>query len=131
VDAGFATDERVILRTAKSRGPDPPTLGSSLVENLQGDGGKKARLTGESAKETVKTIRVRECRVIPENLWSTNSCVYFCTRGRGCNGHPAFPTPSGRMEVHGSGKSCRENANVCFVASLRGTNAKNERHEPI
>jgi len=28
------------------------------------DGGNKARLTGESAKETVKTIRVRECRVI-------------------------------------------------------------------
>ena len=25
--------------------------------------------TGESTKETVKTIRVRECRVIPVNLW--------------------------------------------------------------
>jgi hypothetical protein len=29
------------------------------------DGGKKARLTKESAKQAVKTIRVRECRVRP------------------------------------------------------------------
>ena len=32
------------------------------------DGDKKARSPG-STKETVKTIRVRECRVIPADLW--------------------------------------------------------------
>ena len=45
------------LRTAKSCGPDAPTLASSFVEATpRGDGGKKARLTGESTKEAVKTI---------------------------------------------------------------------------
>ena len=44
-------------RTAKSCGPDAPTLASSFADrNPRGDGGKKARLTGESTKETVKTI---------------------------------------------------------------------------
>jgi len=38
-------------------GPDTPKSAD--------DGDKKARFTGESTKETVKTIRVRECRVIP------------------------------------------------------------------
>ena len=33
------------------------------------DGGYQAWYAGESAKETVKTIRVRECRVIPVDLW--------------------------------------------------------------
>jgi len=58
-----------------------PLLVSSLAEvsigptgrvkpfNPRGDGGKKELVTGESAKETVKTIRVRECRVIPVRPW--------------------------------------------------------------
>jgi hypothetical protein len=33
------------------------------------DGGNKARLTEEITKEAVKTIRVRECRVIPARPW--------------------------------------------------------------
>jgi hypothetical protein len=53
-----------------------PLLVSSLAEvlaarpgarnliNPRGDGGKKELVTKESAKETVKTIRVRECRAI-------------------------------------------------------------------
>jgi hypothetical protein len=36
-------------RTAKSRGPDPPTLGSSLPISSAGDGGYQARHTGENA----------------------------------------------------------------------------------
>jgi hypothetical protein len=47
----------VSSRTAKSCGPDIPTLISSPeVMILTGDGGKKARLTRESTKEAVKTI---------------------------------------------------------------------------
>ncbi len=49
VDAGGAKDESADLRTAKSCGPDAPTLASSSREAFSaGDGGKKARLTGES-----------------------------------------------------------------------------------
>jgi len=49
MDAG-AQDECDCLRTAKSCGPDIPTLISSLRDDdLAGDGGKKARFTRESA----------------------------------------------------------------------------------
>src|SRR5882672_2285478 len=64
----------MLLRTAKSCGPDAPTLASSLRSRVgpiglrqdisAGDGGKRARSPG-SAKETVKTIACGECRVIP------------------------------------------------------------------
>src|SRR5258705_13245937 len=64
----------MLLRTAKSCGPDAPTLASSLRSRVgpiglrqdisAGDGGKQARSPG-SAKETVKTIACGECRVIP------------------------------------------------------------------
>ena len=47
MDAGRATDERA-SRTAKSCGPDTPTLVSSRRETtFAGDGGNKARLTEE------------------------------------------------------------------------------------
>jgi len=35
----------------------------------RGDGGKKARLTEESTKETVKTIRAGKAGSFPVNLW--------------------------------------------------------------
>src|SRR6266699_3969471 len=39
-----------------------------------------------------------------------------CTRGCGCNGHPAFPTPSlGGRFINGSGASRGEVANVCLL----------------
>src|SRR5450432_3144538 len=53
------------------------------------------------------------------------SCAFYhynCTRGRGCNGHPAFPTPSlGRKILNASGASRRENEVVCetIATSLR------------
>jgi hypothetical protein len=34
-----------------------------------GDGDKQSPITGESAKYPVKTIRVRECRVISAQPW--------------------------------------------------------------
>jgi hypothetical protein len=60
-------DERRLQRTAKSCGPDAPTLASSsrmasrpyraqTSHTSADDGGKKSPVTGESAKEAVKTI---------------------------------------------------------------------------
>jgi len=43
VDAPMSPGERRRLRTAKSRGPDPPTLGSNLQ---MGDVGPSARHAG-------------------------------------------------------------------------------------
>jgi hypothetical protein len=61
----------------------------------------KSPIAGESTKETVKTIRVRECRVIPVVL-AVTTLVRFLFSPReaaGADRHPAFPTPSvsGRM----------------------------------
>ena len=67
VDAWRAKDECAIKRTAKSCGPDIPTLMSSWP--CADDGGKKARLTGESTKETVKTIRAGNAGLLPAGLW--------------------------------------------------------------
>jgi len=56
VDASSARDEARMQRTAKSCGPDTPALVSSFAEIIrESDGGKKP-VTGESSKETVKTI---------------------------------------------------------------------------
>src|SRR6516225_5707233 len=51
--------------------------------------------TGESTKETVKTI-ARGMPVIRLHLWRLRSCALsHRTRGRGCwLKHPAFPAPS-------------------------------------
>ncbi len=83
------------LRTAKSCGPDAPTL-ASMRNSSARRRWQKSPVTGESTKETVKTIRVRECRVISGGpVVTTLVCfVLFRTRGCGCIGRPAFPTPS-------------------------------------
>jgi hypothetical protein len=59
----------VVARTAKSCGLDTTMPVSESVGILAEVGGNRARLTGESTKETVKTIRVRECRAVPVDLW--------------------------------------------------------------
>jgi hypothetical protein len=95
----------MLLRTAKSCGPDAPTLASSsrmlcrpyrarTQRWFADDGGKKARSPG-SAKETVKTIACGNAgRFRCTRCYSCAFYYHNCTRGRGCNGHPAFPTPS-------------------------------------
>jgi hypothetical protein len=57
------------------------------------DGDKKARFTGESAKETVKTIRVRECRVIPAEPVATMLVCFFifAREAAGANRAPGIP----------------------------------------
>ena len=65
---------------------------------------------------------MRERRAIPvysfTRVRSTNT---KCTRGCGCNGHPAFPTPSlGGSFINASGAWRGEGANVCLdLSSLR------------
>jgi hypothetical protein len=49
MDAGGVADERRLRRTAKSCGPDAPTLASSCAEAFpRGDGGKQARSPGSN-----------------------------------------------------------------------------------
>jgi len=83
-------------RTAKSCGPDPPTLGPSLRWWSAGDGGYQARHSRESTKQPLKPSR-RECRLFRPCLWwlppafhlaggpwvrpaSGIPCALFCSR---------------------------------------------------
>jgi hypothetical protein len=48
-----------------------------------------------------------------------------CTRGRGCNGHPAFPTPSkGERFINGSGASRGGGANSRLQFHVIASEAK-------
>jgi len=54
----------------------------------------KSRFTRKSTKETVKTIRVRECRVISGATVVTNSRVfYFSREAAGATGTRHSPRP--------------------------------------
>ena len=100
-----ASGREMLLRTAKSCGPDTPTLVSSsrscvgptgLRQNLSvDDGGKQARSPGRARRKPLKPLRAGTPGdsgvLVVTRVRSTNT---KCTRGRGCNGHPAFPTPS-------------------------------------
>jgi hypothetical protein len=50
MDAGSAKDEGASLRTAKSCGPDAPTLASSVAEVSARRRWQTSPVTGESAK---------------------------------------------------------------------------------
>src|SRR5882672_1143010 len=93
-----------LMRTAKSCGPDAPTLASSLRRHVgptgfwhaisADNGGKQARSPGRARNKPLKPLR-RECRVF---RWTcgdyTRVLPTHCTRGCGCTAHPAFPAPS-------------------------------------
>jgi hypothetical protein len=95
----------MLQRTAKSCGPDAPMLASSsrscvgptgLRQNLSvDDGGKQARSPGRARHKPLKPSRAGmpgDSGVLV--VTRVRSTTTKCTRGRGCIGHPAFPTPS-------------------------------------
>jgi hypothetical protein len=98
VDACGAQDEGVAKRTAKSCGPDIPTLISSwrrLLRQSRRRRWQESPVTGESAKETVKTIAQGRPGatgepVVTMLVWF----LFFHARLRVRFKHPAFPAPS-------------------------------------
>src|ERR1700731_1475435 len=98
----------MVLRTAKSCGPGTrcwcqvgggksarPGADKAISAD---DGGKRNSRTGESMKETVKTIACGNAGCSGGPVVNTRVPHYQCTRGCGCSGPPAFPTPSERAE---------------------------------
>src|SRR5215469_15197799 len=88
-----------VMRTAKSCGPGAPTLALSSrrrIPCLAGDGGKKARFTGETTYKPLKPLR-RECRLLRLNLWFCR-VLFLLHADHGCSPHPAFPAPSSSDE---------------------------------
>src|ERR1700730_8065317 len=81
------------MRTAKSCGPDAPTLASSLWNSIPQ--ATVANKPGhKSAKETVKTIAQGMPADSVEPGVTTTRAYYHTTRGCGRIGRPAFPAPS-------------------------------------
>src|ERR1700733_14302931 len=94
MDAGGAADESAVLRTAKSCGPDAPTLVSSFAEATpRGDGGKKARSPGRARNKLLKPSRAGMPGDPGATVWTNAGVLLPYTRGCGCNGPPAFPAP--------------------------------------
>ena len=80
-----AFDEWRVKRTAKSCGPDAPTLASSWRKRFRWRQWQESPVTGESAKETVKTI-ARGMPGVSGVTVVTNACAFYqYTRGF-CNG---------------------------------------------
>jgi hypothetical protein len=108
------------MRTAKSCGPDAPTLASSPREaSFSGMTVTIKPVTGESTKETVKPLR-GESRMIRLNLWSYLRA--FFARTHGCDRHPAFPAPSVEREqtfgqTSGALASRERESVVCSLAA--------------
>src|ERR1700723_1167883 len=96
MDAGGATDESAYLRTAKSCGPDAPTLASSSrgAELLGGEGGNKARSPGRARRKPLKPSRAG----MPGDSGATvvtNARAYYSTRAAaGASGTRHSPLPS-------------------------------------
>jgi hypothetical protein len=128
VDAFGAKDERIFESGRRSRVVLTPRrwrqLGDEASVSRRG-WWQQSPVTRESAKETVKTIRVRECRVIRRVPAVTNSRVfYLSTRGCGCACHPAFPTPSsGEGSINDPGVTRRGDAGV-WLHSARHSGAR-------
>src|SRR5713226_2291540 len=78
--------------------------GYEMSFNPSDDGGKKELVTGESAKEPVKTIAWGMPDVSGASAVNTRAHTYYPQRARGCGciGHPAFPAPSSFLEGHES-----------------------------
>jgi hypothetical protein len=107
-------------RTAKSCGPDTLTPVSSWRRQTAGDGGKRARLTGESTKETVKPLRAGMPDVSGGPV-VTNSCVSRILHARlRVHWAPGIPHALwGGNDIQNSGDSRRENVDAYLSTSLR------------
>jgi hypothetical protein len=107
----------LILRTVKSCGPDAPTLASSFVKQFARRRWQESPVTGESAKETVKTIAQGRPGETGEPVVTMLVCFFqFAREAAGAAGtrlslRPLF-SEAIRI-VHRSGAWRRENAEAC------------------
>jgi hypothetical protein len=82
--------------------------------NSADDGDKQARSPGRARRKPLKPLRAGMPGDPGATVVTCLRAFYFCTQGCGCNGHPAFPTPSvlGEGFMQDSGALCRGNADV-------------------
>jgi hypothetical protein len=80
-------------RTAKARGPDPPTLGSSLAKTFARRRWLQSPVHRGERAISVKTI-AQGMPVAPAGPVVSAACIFLLQAGHGCGLHPAFPAPS-------------------------------------
>jgi hypothetical protein len=118
MDVSALRGERRVKRTAKSCGPDAPTLASSVRKMLRRRRWQQSPVTGESTKETVKTIAQGRPDCSGEPVVTMLVCFYFCTRGCGCGRASGFPCAlcfeKGLVFLHNPGASRRGKGNPCL-----------------
>src|SRR6202158_1685318 len=122
----------MLLRTAKSCGPDASTPASSLRRHVGPTGGRQASIrkrrgetspvTGESTKEAVKTIACGNAGCSGATVVTTLVCyLHIAREAAGAAGHPHSPRPLlGENFIHDSGASRRG------IAKLRLRNSLNK-----
>jgi hypothetical protein len=99
-----------------------PDAGAKVAgDNLRMTGAKEPGPRGEhdTSRKTIAQGMPVDCGVPVV----ANACAFYtCTRGRGCNAHPAFPAPSVLIEGNLSGitraDSCRGNADPYLSAIM-------------
>ena len=131
MDAMASHDEGCRARTAKSCGPDPPTLGSTLRAQEPGGRWLSSPDTGEITYKPQNHC-AGKAGSLRLNLWFS-SCArypcYLCTRGRGCSRHPVFPAPSVfRREKRQSNPGAIRRGRRSRVSARTGT-ARSARRE--
>src|SRR5258707_3302529 len=136
-------DERCFARTAKSCGPDAPTLASSSRSCVGPTGLRQnlaprmtvAKEPGHRGERDIsrKTIACgnagRSGVLVVTRVRSTNT---KCTRDRGCSGHPAFPTPfcfPGRKIHQRLGRTAPRDREV--VSGIRAPSLRAKRSNPF
>src|ERR1700737_3788736 len=104
------------LRTAKSCGPDAPTLAPSWRSYLRRRRWQTSPVTGESTKETVKTIACGNAGCSGATVVTTLVCyLHFAHEAAGAAGTPHSPRPlfsKGESFLPNSGASPRGNAKL-------------------
>jgi hypothetical protein len=128
VDALALQDEKRVKRTAKSCGPDAPTLASSVRRRLRRRRWQKSPVTGESAKKTVKTI-ARGMPGVSGVTVVTNARAFYTPRaaaGASSARHSLRPLIFRRRDILGynSDAICAAGSRSCIQPSLPATNAK-------
>ena len=95
-------------RQTKEAETDRPGLTSTAPHSYSTVKPLRAGMPGDSGVLVVTRVR------------STNT---KCTRGRGCSGHPAFPTPSSGRKINARlGRIASRGANLCLeLAVMRET----------
>jgi hypothetical protein len=121
-DAFRGRRSRVVLTPRRRRQvlrsfAGPTGRGQNL--NPRDDGDKRARSPGRARSKPLKPLRAGMPGYSGGPVVTMLVCfILFRTRGCGCIGRPAFPTPSqGEGSIHYSGASRRGNAESCRVTT--------------